>query len=151
LPTESISATTEQTTVETSAGAAAVSTTTTESQNVVIEAREEEGFFSKIWKKVTGLFAANGALSGISDYAQQVQAFGLSATFWERILWLAIGATVIYLLYEGYNHWSRVKEAKEKDRLLASVNSTETNLVQFASSENLDKLESLGYKIIRRK
>jgi hypothetical protein len=148
---ESVSTTTEQTAVATSGGEAAISTTTTESQNVVIEAREEEGFVSKIWKKVTGLFAANGALSGVSDYAQQVQAFGLSATFWERILWLAIGATVIYLLYEAYNHWSRIKEAKEKDRLLASVNSTETNTVQFASPENIAKFEEAGYKVIKRK
>lgn len=148
---DATSTTTEQTVVATNTGEQAVSTTTSESQNVVIESREEKGFFASIWKKITGLSIFNGGISALSDSAQQVQAFGLSHEFWERIIYLAIGASLIYLAYEGYSHWSRIHEAKERDRLLASVNSTPTNTVEFASSDNLDKLESLGYKIIRRK
>lgn len=148
---EAISTTTEQTAVATSTGESAVSTTTTESQNVVIEAREEQGFFSKIWKKITGLSLFNGGISSVSEYAQQAQAFGLSPQFWERVVWIVVVASLIYLAYEGYSHWSRHREEREKDRLLASVNSTPENTVQFASPENIARFEAEGYKIIRRK
>lgn len=149
-PDDAVSSTVEKTVVETSKGESAESTTTTQAQNIAIESRPKEGFFASVWKKITGLSIFNGGLSAVSDQAQQVQALGLSAGFWRTIIFIALGASLIYLAYEAYGHWSRIHEAKERDRLLASVNSSPTNTVEFISPEEISKFEKAGYKVIKR-
>lgn len=120
------------------------------SQNVVIEKRKEIGFFESMWKKLTGLSIFNAGLDGVTERAQQVQALGLSGDFWKRIAYLALAGTVIYLLFEVYKHFSRIKEEKARDEILARENSTPGNFVQFAPTEYLQEYRARGYKVITR-
>lgn len=131
-------------------GIKAESTGTSVAQNVVIEKRKSTGFFESIWKKITGLFGANVGLDAVSEKAQQAQALGLSSDFWSRIIYIAVAASVVYLLFEAYKYWSHRKEDRERDAILARENSSEGNFVQFADTEYLQEYRNRGYKVITR-
>jgi hypothetical protein len=127
-----------------------VETSNTPSQNVVIEKRKEEGWIAAKWKQITALFTANGLLDGFTDRFKDFQAFGLSADFWQRIVYLALAASAIYLIADWWKHRSKIKEEIARDQIQAKENSQPGNFVQFAPTEYLQEYRNRGYKVITR-
>jgi len=150
-PNTATSQPTEQTVTEQVDDSTIVQTTTAAPvQNVVIEKRKEEGWLSLKWKQITGLFTGNAILDGLTDRFKEFQAFGLSAEFWQRVVYLALAATVIYLVVDWWKHRSKIKEEIARDAVLAKENSQPGNFVQFAPTEYLQEYRARGYKVITR-
>lgn len=129
---------------------AEMSSPDTPPEKVAIEKPKPLGFIESIRLEIAGFFAGNGGIQAIVDKAEQVSALGLSPGFWKTIGYLVIGATLLYFLMR-YVQWKKKKDTEEKHtELLVQANSTDTNKVTLAASEDLETLKAKGYTIVRR-
>lgn len=119
-------------------------------EQVAIVKEENLNFGEKIWKKITALFGGNVGLDVVSEKAQQAQTFGLPSSFWLKLTYFAVAASIIYLALELYRHWSEKKQQAEKTKTLVEQNSTADNFVQLIDAEKVEDYKSRGYKIITR-
>lgn len=119
-------------------------------EKIAIEKPKKQGFLATIRTEIGLLFMGNGGFQGAIDKFQQVGALGLSPGFWRTIGYLAIGATLIYLLMR-YLRWRKGEDTEDKrTELLVTANSTDTNKVTLAATEDLETLKAKGYTIVRR-
>lgn len=119
-------------------------------EKVAIEKPASQGFMEGIWKRITGLFGGNVGLDVASDKLQQVNALGLSAETWNRILIFAAVASGLYLAFYVWHFYMDYRRNKQITQALIRENSTEGNFVQLVDSDQLEAYKARGYKIITR-
>lgn len=117
---------------------------------VCIEKPEPQNFLQKMWKKVSGFFVGQSIADIGTEKLAQVNALGLSADFWKRLFYVALAAGLVYLIAEFYRHWQWKRDQAKITELLVQANTTPTNKVTLAASEDLDRLKEAGYSIVRR-
>lgn len=117
---------------------------------VAIEKADEVGFLEKMWKKIVAFFTGNIGLDAIGDKLQQTQALGLSSSFWERAMYLGVGATLIYFIAQFYKHWQQKKHENELTQSLITANTTPENTIHLVDSWRIPLFEKQGIKVIRR-
>lgn len=128
------------------------------SDKIVVEKEErvevKEDFFKKLWMKIVGGVTALGGIDAITDKAQQAQALGLPISFWTKAFYVIVSLAVIWLVYELYTeviHPAIInKRKRDFTKMLVKANSTTTNNVMVAKSDELPKYESAGWTVIRR-
>lgn len=129
---------------------ATLETTETPKNMVVVETPQPKNFLEKMWAKVAGLVAGNGVFQIFRDYAEQVQALGLSPTFWLWVTGIIVTASVFFLIIELYKHRSDTQRDKDITDMLIRANSGDNVQIVLAQTEELPVFEKLGYKVITR-
>lgn len=119
-------------------------------KKIAVEKPERKGFISKIRTEITTLIGGNVTLQALSDYAQQVAAFGLSARFWQIVGGIAVAGSIVYLIYRYLDHRNSERRDETITKELIAANSTDDNQVYLVDSENINALDAEEFEVIRR-
>jgi putative chitinase len=116
---------------------------------VVVEKEDPQGFFSKIWKKLTGWLTGLGGLSALQGYKQQIDDLGLPGFVLKYALIAGAVAFLLWLIFEAVHHLWSIIAARWLTVALVKANST-PGTVETACAADLPKFAAQGATVINR-
>ncbi len=134
----------KQTKVSVTDGDVKVETSEGASEKEKVAVIKKASRLKSLWAKIVALFTGNSIFDGITEKAAQVQQFGLSASFWSRLFYFAVAATVVYLLYELYKDY----QDKKQTETIVKANTTTDNKVILIEADKADEFKEKGYSIV---
>lgn len=103
-------------------------------------------FFEYIKTEIAGFFGGNVSIDAATEKAGQVQALGLPYSFWSKVIYFAIAATIIYFVVKLV----RLHQANKKTEVLVKANTTANNTVILVDEKDIAAKQAEGFKIITR-
>jgi lysozyme len=119
-------------------------------QNVAVVKEEQLGFWATLKVKIGAAFTGIGGITGASTYAQQVQSFGLSPLFWERIFWIGIIGFLGWIVIEIIRWFFTVWQRRHRTNTLVTANTSPNNSVTVIKSEEIEQYKKAGWVVVAR-
>lgn len=114
----------------------------------IVKVGDDKTWYERLWLKITGKFSGDLATFSITEKLNQAQAFGLSSKFWLGLFAIVFIAGLVWLIHEFRKDSKQKKRDEEREKLMVNTNSTDGNLVQLISKEDVDLYRMQNYKII---
>jgi putative chitinase len=117
----------------------------------VIEKEDAQpGFVKALWKKIVTFATTYLGLDQATAYAEKVQGLGLSPEFWRKVFYVGAAIVIAWILYEFYLYFicPWLKRRRTDNLIKANANMPGPTVVM--PKDDLDRLEALGWTVVRR-
>lgn len=120
------------------------------SDNVAVEKEVQVGFFTKIWKELTGWTIFQGGLATLQSYKESIDALGLPGWIIAYAIAVAFLAFLIWFIYRLAKHLLEWWGKRTRTDALVTANANTPGKVVVVCPEDLDAFEKAGWTVIRR-